>query len=108
MMGDLFFPCSRCGGNNTRFPRQRYCLACHAAYMRANRPSYDQLSKEEKKKSNCRAYANTYQRRGKLDPKPCEVCGEQAEKHHPDYSQPLHVSWLCRAHHLDLHLGNGL
>ena len=23
--------------------------------------------------------------------------------HHPDYSAPLHVYWLCRPHHLDWH-----
>ena len=51
---------------------------------------------------NCRAYANVYQRRGRLKPQPCIFCGTRAEKHHPDYSRPLLVVWVCRDHHLEL------
>ena len=39
-----------------------------------------------------------------LIPKPCIVCGEEpAEKHHEDYSKPLNITWLCKAHHLKRH-----
>jgi len=39
-------------------------------------------------------------RRGLITRQPCEVCGAlQAEGHHPDYDRPMHVIWLCRAHH---------
>lgn len=54
-------------------------------------------------KANARAYANVYQRRGKLVPKPCEVCGDEAQKHHEDYSKPLQVMWLCRGCHVEHH-----
>lgn len=37
---------------------------------------------------------------------PCEVCGKKAQKHHPDYNEPLKVQWLCRKHHMDLHKNN--
>ncbi len=33
----------------------------------------------------------------------CEKCGKKAEMHHPDYSKPLDVIWLCRKHHLEIH-----
>jgi hypothetical protein len=41
------------------------------------------------------------QRRGKLKPEPCMVldCLNRAEKHHPDYRDPLRVVWICRKHH---------
>lgn len=39
----------------------------------------------------------------RLTPQPCFVCGEKADAHHPDYSAPLAVSWLCRPHHAQLH-----
>jgi hypothetical protein len=40
----------------------------------------------------------------KLPSLPCEVCGEtQADKHHDDYSKPLDVRYLCKAHHGELH-----
>lgn len=37
---------------------------------------------------------------GNLTRKPCEQCGaEQTQAHHPDYSKPLDVLWLCRDCH---------
>ncbi len=41
--------------------------------------------------------------RGTITPGPCEVCGQKAEAHHDDYSEPLEVRWLCRPHHAQLH-----
>lgn len=30
----------------------------------------------------------------------CQLCGkEKTDGHHPDYSKPLEVIWLCRSHH---------
>ena len=82
---------------------QRYCCACHAQYMRENRPAYSDMPVKARRKSNARAYANTYQRRGKLEPQGCKICGEPAQKHHEDYSKPLEVTWFCRQHHLEHH-----
>jgi len=43
-------------------------------------------------------------RDGKLKKHPCWVCGnEKSEGHHPDYSQPLEVVWLCTRHHRATH-----
>ncbi len=42
-------------------------------------------------------------RNKRLAPQPCFVCGAKADAHHPDYSAPLAVSWLCRSHHAQLH-----
>ena len=38
-------------------------------------------------------------RYGKLKRKPCIVCNSKAHAHHPDYSKPLDVIWLCPRHH---------
>lgn len=94
--------CSGCGGIRDRIG-QRYCKACHAAHMRANRPKHSELTPLQRFKDVARAYANVYQRRGKLKPKPCEVCSKPAQKHHDDYTKPLVVRWLCRECHLFLH-----
>lgn len=41
---------------------------------------------------------------GALVRRPC-FCGEtKVEGHHPDYSKPLEVVWLCRRHHADQHM----
>lgn len=43
-------------------------------------------------------------RRGLVEKKPCEVCGdENADGHHPDYDRPMLVHWLCRKHHKEEH-----
>jgi len=32
------------------------------------------------------------------------VCGEpKSQMHHPDYSKPLVIRWMCLEHHLLLH-----
>jgi hypothetical protein len=42
-------------------------------------------------------------RAGKVEKGVCH-CGEtKVDAHHPDYSKPLEVVWLCRKHHWDLH-----
>jgi hypothetical protein len=42
-------------------------------------------------------------RDGKVKPLPCMICGVKAEAHHPDYSRPLDVVWLCSSHHKQAH-----
>jgi hypothetical protein len=48
-------------------------------------------------------------RAGKLTRWPCcavPECDRKPEAHHPDYSAPLAVSWLCRPHHMQAHAIN--
>ena len=42
-------------------------------------------------------------RDGRLKKLPCQVCGVSAIAHHPDYSRPLDVVWLCQPHHKQAH-----
>lgn len=42
-------------------------------------------------------------RKGLIKKQPCWVCGEKAQAHHPDYSAPLDVVWLCVMHHRQAH-----
>ena len=42
--------------------------------------------------------------RGDLVKGVCEVCSAtRVDAHHDDYSRPLDVRWLCRAHHMEVH-----
>lgn len=44
-------------------------------------------------------------RNGKLQKQPCVVCGSvKSEAHHPDYSKPLEVTFLCHLHHCEVHM----
>lgn len=38
-------------------------------------------------------------------PKLCSFkgCKTMGERHHPDYSKPLEIIWLCRQHHFKTH-----
>src|SRR3990170_3242747 len=95
--------CSRCHVEPKLPYSHSWWRDCRNEHSRENRPRHSQLTKLEREKSSARAYANVYQRRGLIEPKPCEVCGEAAEKHHQDYGKPLDVRWLCRIHHVEHH-----
>ena len=44
-----------------------------------------------------------------IRPDSCEKCGDSERKlckHHPDYSKPLEVEWVCYPCHRKLHLAN--
>jgi hypothetical protein len=59
---------------------------------------------EARQKRSARAWVARMVRRGALDRQPCRVCGASpAEAHHPDYSRPLTIVWLCAQHHRDEH-----
>lgn len=42
--------------------------------------------------------------RGDLQREPCWVCGARAEAHHAAYDEPLMVTWLCKKHHVEVHV----
>ena len=46
---------------------------------------------------------NNALRYGKVTRQLCVICGSKAHAHHPDYSLPFHVVWLCPAHHKQTH-----
>ena len=89
-----------------------YCQACRRAYAnywhRADRqkngPRHARLLPEQRRKAICRSYTKVLVSRGHLDRGRCRDCGsDEAEAHHPDYSDPRTVLWLCRPCHLALH-----
>ncbi len=43
-------------------------------------------------------------RDGKTKKGPCSICGAlKTEGHHPDYSKPMEVLWLCGQHNKEEH-----
>lgn len=62
---------------------------------------YDASYPERKRATRA---VNNAIRDGRLKKQPCHICGEPVvEAHHPDYSAPLDVVWLCVIHHRQLH-----
>lgn len=94
--------CARCGKLKECL-NTSYCRACGAVKFRRWRKAHP-LTPEQRRKRNARALARVYWLRGKLRQTPCRHCGDaNSQRHHPDYSRPLFVIWLCRQCHLKLH-----
>lgn len=104
------------------------CKECHKKAVRANRAekidyylAYDreraklphrlELAKRVFQECNAkfpdrrkaRVIVGNAVRDGAIQRQPCWVCGGKAEAHHPDYSRPLDVVWLCSKHHKEAH-----
>jgi len=93
-------------------------------YKKTNREKERQRSREYyvKHKENIKKYQNDYNKknyekqrahdiaqkallRNEILQTPCIVCGvsKNLVKHHPDYSQPKEIEWLCQSCHMKLH-----
>jgi len=76
------------------------------ARRRTARNKRKRLRAKERYPERLKAKAVLHQaiRRFKVIRQPCWVCGNlNTHGHHPDYSAPLDVVWLCRVHHEQLH-----
>ena len=95
------------------FDRNRSNLP-HRVEYRAKYRETDAYSMSHRKA--CTKWESTYPERklaqtaisnairdGKITPMPCFVCGAHAQAHHPAYSEPLLVTWLCPKHHAETH-----
>ena len=79
------------------------------AWNEANREKRKEILKRARYKNPTKYRAQNTLRRaiyaGKIERGRCEQCGTSVDVqgHHDDYSKPLEVRWLCRAHHMELH-----
>lgn len=73
----------------------------------AARAKYDKIYRIEKSgQAHANSLVSSALRQKRLKKLPCQICGNtRAEAHHPDYSRPLEVVWLCRVHHCAVHHG---
>lgn len=103
---------SSLGGTTSicRACRREYDRAQHAAlradpkrleqYRAARRAWYRRTKQNDKPRSIVRRMVYLAIKAGLLTRQPCTECGNpQSEAHHDDYTKPLDVRWLCRAHH---------
>jgi len=77
-----------------------------SAKQRADRIAESTKKSREKypEKFKARNKINHEIKMGRVERSICQVCGDpKAEAHHPDYSKPLEVEWLCRKHHAERH-----
>jgi hypothetical protein len=63
-----------------------------------------QYRKDHPKVSRCWRATQRAIISGKLIKQPCLFCGSlKVQAHHPDYSKPLDIVWLCKSCHKRLH-----
>ena len=118
--------CSDCGKKykptGTYSVRCSHCKKPHIKkylklYVRNNRDKinsktrgeYARMRREKfPEKVKARDTLNNEVKAGRVEKKPCEVCGstKRIHGHHEDYSKPLKVKWLCPIHHNKLHNEN--
>jgi hypothetical protein len=79
----------------------------HRIEQNTKRTAEYRSANPEKYKAHCAV--NNALRDGRIERKPCAVCGEteSLEAHHFDYRKPLEVIWLCSVHHTAVHMGFG-
>ncbi len=115
--------CKRCGELKElqefyRHPQMpdghlNFCKECKRVEARANREKKAEYYREYDRKRGFRNYdpVKTKARQavkvalgqGRLTKKPCHCGSTAVEAHHPDYSKPLDVVWMCRPHHAEVH-----
>lgn len=97
---------------------QRYapltCRKCHRQFKPKSLRTVDRpychpcvkgpQTPEQTFKNRARQLAFQALSHGKIKRQPCTQCGWQfSQMHHPDYSRPLHVVWLCSRCHAKEH-----
>ena len=94
-----------------------YCRACARAYQKAhgqseagkvcNKRAMDNYIQRHPERIKAREAVSNAIRYGKMikptDCSHCEQPNDKIEAHHPDYSKPLEVVWLCRSCHHNEH-----
>jgi hypothetical protein len=81
-----------------------YSLKPEVRAKRAERARQRVRNPAERHKHEARWQTRRAIASGALVRQPCEVCGNpKVDAHHDDYSRPLDVRWLCRAHHNEHH-----
>lgn len=74
------------------------------AFSLSHRSANERWMKAHPERKRAQGLVGKALRRAKMKRLPCLVCGEpKTEGHHPDYSQPLDVMWLCNQHHREAH-----
>lgn len=102
----LMSRCKFCWGQNVREFRNTdkgRAMRRRIAKKYLNTPAGKQTTAAAKKRNRekilARGLLNAAIRDGRVLRESCKICGDWAEGHHTDYTQPLVVEWLCRTHH---------
>lgn len=87
-----------------------WCKKCHSAVMRGKwatgryRDMDNERTRRRHQSISAHKAVEAAIKSGAIVRQPCEKCGdEDVVAHHPDYTKPLAVDWLCRVCHGEAH-----
>lgn len=82
---------------------ERTCRTCKRNFRKIYKATH-KTDEIYRLKHNARSMLFYYIKIGRIKREKC-FCGEtKVHAHHPDYSKPLEVKWLCRKHHVEEHV----
>ena len=99
--------CCKCGNKVEDVPHLKHKNICRECYhiqcrSRSLHHSVIKISGDP----NVRRVIQHFISIGIVEPLPCQVCHSLVScAHHPDYTKPLLIEWLCYRHHRLIHLG---
>ncbi|MEO8297089.1 MAG: hypothetical protein ABI574_04700 [Burkholderiales bacterium] len=79
------------------------------AYAQSHSAAARRWSAKHPERRRAQVELNNAVRDGRVTPWPVRAlpeCCSKPEGHHPDYSRPLDVVWLCAQHHDEVHQAN--
>ena len=116
-MADGYFnKCKKCAVKDVkkRYRSPEGNLRCKVYEKLRAATEHRKLAKKEYQRRSRASHLGRYRantqvsnavRDGRLERKPCEVCGNpKSEAHHDDYRKKLSVRWLCFRHHRHHHV----
>ena len=84
--------------------RKEYCQRPEVKARQAEKMRQYRENPELKLRFDARRIARNAYRKGLLKEQPCALCNcPDVQKHHPDYSKPLLIVWVCFKCHQKLH-----
>lgn len=95
---------------NKLFALRERCRILSLEYAKTDRGIASRKRYKSKNIEKVKAHKlfNAYTRYHKIKKGKCKFCikgGKKTDAHHPDYSKPFSIVWLCRIHHSAIHLG---
>jgi len=87
------------------YARRKVNLPTKASILSVTHNPNREMDATIKLQEDCRKKTQEAIEAGVLVKGPCEICEtrDRIEAHHPDYSKPLVISWLCKSHHAAWH-----
>ena len=105
----IWVACENCGVKRwilivRGLPRSKVCRSCHGKLSQPNIwKGYHKIL--YRKGSEVWQMVRTLIKKGIIKRQPCSICSNAKSKaHHPDYTKPLEIVWLCQKHHTREHL----